>query len=537
MKIGKFEFPPKLDRLEVYLLAADNPVGKKQFRPIFRRKRNKIVLTREQVYAIKRGRRVLRAEMKARGLKRRIDFEETATNLGLYFDHKGLFWPFFLWLIKDNTVAKILATTAVLTTIVTVTEPVIEYVTQIVTQTITQIITETITETIDKDRFTISMSDEMFDEGFQLAKSKDFAQPSQRLVFDPVWDASPISIADIPWDIDKDVLTLADAGESLEDEENPEEEPPEGEEGSDSPENALLQRGQDTDYFACTFYYRYINNNATAEAETDPHMSLIPYQTTYNWELQITSDILGTLIDDEGNLIDSPEAEDPEEEAPEEAPGEETPETRTKKPSDAIWVMVFRDGELALYAKKGADGNVEKLPSDAILADPKTARAYMERDARQINAGLGNIAPGMTMDNVGKYRQEGQEEAEMVDAFFNRNQVKDLTQLMLRTTKWTDRYRYLLSHSGQDFYQVIPENFESDTVIAKGKDIETLPYVDSQPNVHRYTIVFWMEGDDPDCKNDLMGSHIGMAFQISGNDETAEDAEDPDAPENPGEGA
>lgn len=535
MKIGKFEFPRKLDRLEVYLLAADNPVGKKQFRPIFRRKRSKIVLTREQVYAIKRGRRVLRAEMKARGLKRRIDFEETATNLGLYFDHKGPLWPFFLWLIRDNTVAKILATTAVLTTVVTVTEPVIEYVTQIVTQTITQIVTQTITEFEDKDRFTISMSDEMFDEGFQLAKSKDFANPSQRLVFDPVWDASPISIADIPWDIDKEVLTLADAGESLEDAENPdEEEPPEEEEDGDSPEDALLQSGQHTDYFACTFYYRYINNNATAEAEADPHMSLIPYKTTYNWELQITADILGSITDIENGDILIPDEEEPapDEENPE---GEETPETRTKKPSDAIWVMIFRDGEMILRAKPRADGTVEKLPSDEILANPKTAKAYTERDAGQINGGLGNIVSGMTMDNVGKYRQEGYQE--IVDTFFNQNSVKDLTQLMVRTPKWTDRYHYIISRGGWDFYQVVPENFESDTVIAKGKDIETLPYVDSQPNVHRYTIVFWMEGDDPDCKNDLMNSHIGMAFQITGNDETVEEEEEPENPENPGESA
>ena len=132
MKIDpeKFKKFGKLERLEVYLLAADNPIGHKQLRPIFRRKRSKEVLTREQVTAIKKGRRVLRKEMKEQGLKRRIDFEVTATNLGLYFDRNRLLWPFFLWLIRDNTIAKVLATTAVLTTVVTVTEPVIEYVTQ-----------------------------------------------------------------------------------------------------------------------------------------------------------------------------------------------------------------------------------------------------------------------------------------------------------------------------------------------------------------------------------------------------------------------
>ena len=81
----KFKKKPP-GKLEDYLIAADNPVGKKQFRLIFRRKRSGEVLTREQVYAIKRGRRILRKEMKEQGLKRRIDFEITATNLGLFFD-------------------------------------------------------------------------------------------------------------------------------------------------------------------------------------------------------------------------------------------------------------------------------------------------------------------------------------------------------------------------------------------------------------------------------------------------------------------
>ena len=34
---------------------------------------------------------------------------------------------------------------------------------------------------------------------------------------------------------------------------------------------------------------------------------------------------------------------------------------------------------------------------------------------------------------------------------------------------------------------------------------------DVQPGeVHKYTIVVWLEGDDPDCTNDLIGKHIGF---------------------------
>ena len=81
-----------MEKLETYLIAADNPVGKKQRRPVFRRKRAGEELTREQVAAIKRGRKLLRKELKAKGLKEKSDFELTATNMGLYFDkHHSLY--------------------------------------------------------------------------------------------------------------------------------------------------------------------------------------------------------------------------------------------------------------------------------------------------------------------------------------------------------------------------------------------------------------------------------------------------------------
>lgn len=188
----------KLERLEVYLLAADNPVGKRQLRPIFRRKRSKEVLTREQVTAIKRGRRVLRREMKERGLKRRIDFENTATSLGLYFDRGRFFGPLFLWMIRDNTVAKLLATTAVLTTTVTMTQPVIQYVTQFVNQFVEQ----QVIQEKEVDRFTIRLDDGLFQEGFALSETEEFVDPKNYLVCKPVEGIPCISIRDLPRDVD-----------------------------------------------------------------------------------------------------------------------------------------------------------------------------------------------------------------------------------------------------------------------------------------------------------------------------------------------
>ena len=55
-------------RVEDYILAAENPEGKKQRRPIFKRKRGNEVLTREQVKAIKKGRKILRKDLKKQGV-------------------------------------------------------------------------------------------------------------------------------------------------------------------------------------------------------------------------------------------------------------------------------------------------------------------------------------------------------------------------------------------------------------------------------------------------------------------------------------
>ena len=63
----------------INLTAVENTVGDAQRRPFFRRKRGGVVLTRQQVKAIKRGRKLLRRDMKKRGLKRKEDFELMAS--------------------------------------------------------------------------------------------------------------------------------------------------------------------------------------------------------------------------------------------------------------------------------------------------------------------------------------------------------------------------------------------------------------------------------------------------------------------------
>ena len=33
-------------------------------------------------------------------------------------------------------------------------------------------------------------------------------------------------------------------------------------------------------------------------------------------------------------------------------------------------------------------------------------------------------------------------------------------------------------------------------------------------DVHKFTIVIWLEGDDPDCTNELIGGHMGLEMYM-----------------------
>lgn len=164
--------------LEQCILAADNPVGKKQRRPIFKRKRSNEVLTREQVKAIKRGRKLLRKDLRAKGLKTKQDFEVTATSMGLYFDGGNALLPLLLkgwgpWLLLGGLGASL----GVMSMVSSVTEL--------------------------RGHFTISLDDAMFKEGFVLSETADFRNATTYLFATPAEDVPCISITDLPPDLDE----------------------------------------------------------------------------------------------------------------------------------------------------------------------------------------------------------------------------------------------------------------------------------------------------------------------------------------------
>ena len=153
------------------------PEGHPQRRPIFKRRRGGVVLSREQVKEIKEGRKKLRKEMKARGIKSRQEFELAAGQMGLYFDSSKAFW---LWL-WGHRLGALLALLGLLIALM--------FFLSIVTQM--------------RGYFTINLSDGMFREGFTLSETADFANPSTHLFATPAEDVPCISIRQIPENIDQ----------------------------------------------------------------------------------------------------------------------------------------------------------------------------------------------------------------------------------------------------------------------------------------------------------------------------------------------
>ena len=140
--------------------------------------------------------------------------------------------------------------------------------------------------------------------------------------------------------------------------------------------------------------------------------------------------------------------------------------SETQNLSDAAWVMVFEDEEMTFYAEPRADGSPEALPGF-----DDSHHGYVE-------------AP-----------------------------------LYSRAKSPDDQYEVVKSVGNMTYWRIIPRNFVSDTVVAEGTMYDVLPQ-----EVHKYTVVIWLEGDDPDCTNDLIGGNLGLALQFTAFDEdTVED--------------
>jgi hypothetical protein len=127
--------------------------------------------------------------------------------------------------------------------------------------------------------------------------------------------------------------------------------------------------------------------------------------------------------------------------------------SESRELSKAAWVMVFEEDEMTVYARARADGSQEALPA-------------MDDDTR------------------------GYPDMPLFDS------LKDPGQ-----------YQLFRQQGNRNYHRVIPQNFQSDTIVTGGIRTDMIPM-----ETHRYTIVIWLEGDDPDCTDALIDGHLGFSF-------------------------
>ncbi len=132
----------------------------------------------------------------------------------------------------------------------------------------------------------------------------------------------------------------------------------------------------------------------------------------------------------------------------------------------ACWVMIFEDGKMRFYAKPNqVTGREEALP-----AFGDDTRGYIGRPMEQFCKS---------------------------------------PDLQYETIHQGDSYSY---------NRVIPIPFVTNTIVAEGQQNQVGP-----GDTHKYTVVIWLEGDDPECNDDLIGGHVGMEFYFEMVDEEDED--------------
>jgi hypothetical protein len=170
------------------------------------------------------------------------------------------------------------------------------------------------------------------------------------------------------------------------------------------------------------------------------------------------------------------------------------------------------------------------LPTPQVLETKKVA--FIDRSIEYINIGLSRIDPRLNVDNVSKletiftHENEAVAEAQIaecqakIDDYFNREGISDLTRLMLKTENWREHYKIVGERENYNYYQVVAEQFVAEDIIAERTRTGMLPWIDDiNEEYHKYTVVIWLEGDDPQCTNALMNGFIGLNFQIKGEDE------------------
>lgn len=132
--------------------------------------------------------------------------------------------------------------------------------------------------------------------------------------------------------------------------------------------------------------------------------------------------------------------------------------------STAAWIMVIQDGEMVLYAEADENEDPQSVPAE-------------------------DDSSGYTHIPVMDLAVDKDEQMEPIATV-----------------------------NGITYYRVNTVPFVDENTVATGYREQMEPQ-----EYHKYTVVVWLEGDDPDCTDDRIGGHIGLAMQYSLIDEVYEE--------------
>ena len=85
-----------------------------------------------------------------------------------------------------------------------------------------------------------------------------------------------------------------------------------------------------------------------------------------------------------------------------------------------------------------------------------------------------------------------------------------LTLPIMDVAEGSDQFQVVRQDGPINYYRVVPYSFESDTVISSGIQENIKPQ-----EMHKFTVVMWLEGDDADATDEVIGGHLGVEMGFS----------------------
>ncbi len=455
-------------------------------RSIFKKTRGGEVLTKNEVLEIKAGRKKLRADLKKVGIKSKKEFEVTASGMGLYFD-KNKKLAMFLWFMSKRGGWLLLALGALALGALYLFSMLTEY----------------------RGHFTISMSDDMFKAGFSISDSEDFKKPTSHLFCTPAENVPCISIIDIPENVND--VNATHTG----------------------------------NYFVYTFYVR---NEGETKADYKWTMSI-------NSESKDLSEAAWMMIFEGDEMTFYAKAN--EFGRPESIPAtdvlaqsEYTPESWQKLMSayenaktveasaqsqdtinaaaarlkSAIDSLVFINGdqedqinydELIGLLTRASMLKKEDFTEETwaeLQKQIKEAEKLVDKAKTQESVNLAISKIRAAIFNAGEELEEDElnfTELEMQISRVFGDDAYIVAPLQEKCKFPDDQYEIIKQTTAYTYYKLIPKPFVSETVAAEGLKKGVKPN-----QIDEYTVVIWLEGDDPDCTNDLIGGHLGLEVYL-----------------------